>query len=516
MWSLKQFADVVERSVLNVVDGYDSSTELPSGNVDIRQSMFLKYRDEDVRIASFIDWPHKSPSPRELAKHGFFHTPLPDVSDRVACCACGKILFNWTEADNIEEGHRKFSPDCPIILGIPLQLPSSVIKAPPSNLAHFVSNLQNGQPHEDDRFVNLPSSAASADCQKDNSQVMLADVASSGVGVASSLWQFASAEAGQNCENAQDASALVTSLKRKKNGKKSGKCAKANVTGAHATEDSAADVIEVSGVGLTLVQAAVGIEVNGNSDSSLAAALACKNEHFLPVEAIFRLQDGIQAAFISSLRLVSNRVDGLWQRLSSLNAKVQHVQQGQWILDISKHAAEAERSREQSKAASSELLSISFQIEEKRASLESLGSELARRELAQREAIEIEATVSQHRQQLSDLIRKQECLQLSFASLNSQYERMDAEVASRRDELRIQISVLAEEKCSLEVALSLHHERLEAQVLYDFAADMLFSFHRYRCLLLTFFSSFFESTARRTAIVHYSSRSLQKQRGGRF
>jgi hypothetical protein len=41
---------------------------------------------------------------------------------------------------------------------------------------------------------------------------------------------------------------------------------------------------------------------------------------------------------------------------------------------------------------------------------------------------------------------------------------MDAEVALRRDELRLQISALVEEKCSLEVALSLHHERLEAQV----------------------------------------------------
>lgn len=130
---------------------------------------------------------------------------------------------------------------------------------------------------------------------------------------------------------------------------------------------------------------------------------------------------------------------------------------------MSKHAAEAARSREQSRSASLELLSVSAQLEEKRASLEALGVELARRELAQREANEIEAAVAQHRQQLSDLIRKQDCLQLSFASLNAQYESMDAEVATRRDELRLQISALVEEKCSLEVALSLHHERLEAQ-----------------------------------------------------
>ena len=476
MWSLKQLADVVERSVLNVVDGYDASTELPSGNVDIRHSMFLKYRDEDIRVASFVDWPHKNPSPKELAKHGFFHTPLPDVSDRVACCACGKILFNWTEADNIEEGHRKFSPDCPIILGIPLQLPSSVTKAPASNLAFFVSNLQNGQQCEDDRsFQTPPSSAIAAEIQKDVTPVVDGDAPSSGTGAASSLWQFANADAVHNSENAEDASALATSLKRKKSGKKNGRGIKASdVNGAQISEDAVAKVVESADSGLPLVQAVVSSEVEDNSKPASAAALVCESAHFLPMEAISRLQDGIQASFHGSLRLVSSRVDGLWQRLSSLNAKVEVVQRGQWIRDLSNHAADAARTREQSKAASDELLSLTAQLEQRRSSLEALGDELARRERAQREAIEIEAAVAQHRQQLSDLIRKQECLQLSFASLNAQYESMDAEVASRRDELRLQISALVEEKCSLEVALSLHHERLEAQVQLDFILYQFF------------------------------------------
>ncbi len=456
---------MVERSVLNVVDGYDASTELPSGNVDIRQSIFLKYRDEDVRIASYVDWPHKIPSPKELAKHGFFHTPLPDVSDRVACCACGKILFNWTEADNIEEGHRKFSPDCPIILGIPLQLPSSVIKAPAPNLAFFVSNLQNGQQCEDDLLLaNLSPSAVGAGSHKDVTQMTVLDAESSAAGASSSLWQFASVDDGHNCDITKDTSALATSLKRKKSAKKNGIGSKTGgVVGAH-MEDAAAKAVEPADIGLPLDQANLGTEVDSNSNASSAAALIYKLEHILPVEAISRLQDGIQASFTSSLRLVSSRVDSLWQRLSSLNAKVENVQRGQWIRDISKQAADAASTREQSKAASLELISISAQLEEKRASLEALGSELARRELAQREAIEIEAAVVEHRQQLSDLIRKQDCLQLSFASLNAQYESMDVEVATRRDELRLQISALVEEKCSLEVALSLHHERLEAQV----------------------------------------------------
>jgi len=486
MWSLKQLADVVERSVLNVVDGYDASTELPSGNVDIRHSMFLKYRDEDVRVASFVDWPHKNPSPKELAKHGFFHTPLPDVSDRVACCACGKILFNWTEADNIEEGHRKFSPECPIILGIPLQLPSSVSKAPASNLAFFVSNLQNGQQCEDDRsFPTPPSSGMASETKRDATPAMDGDAPSSGTSAASSLWQFANADVVHNSENAEDASTLATSLKRKKSGKKSGRGGKASdVAGAQSSEDAAAKTVEFADLVPPLGQAVQGTEDDHNSASASTAALVFENAHILPIEAIARLQDGVQASFLCSMRLVSGRVDGLWQRLSSLNAKVEIVQRGQWIRDISMHASDAARTREQSKAACDELASLTAQLQQRRASLEALGDELARRERAQREAIEIEASVAQHRQQLSDLIRKQECLQLSFASLNAQYEGMDAEVAQRRDELRLQISALVEEKCSLEVALSLHHERLEAQVPLHFATHLWFPLNLFCCLSL--------------------------------
>ena len=55
MWSLKQLADVVERSVLNVVDGYDASTELPSGNVDIRQSMRFSITVPTAQDTEFIN-----------------------------------------------------------------------------------------------------------------------------------------------------------------------------------------------------------------------------------------------------------------------------------------------------------------------------------------------------------------------------------------------------------------------------------------------------------------------------
>ena len=251
------------------------------------------------------------------------------------------------------------------------------------------------------------------------------------------------------------------------------RCSQLRKRSAQNSEDAAEKIVECADLAPPLGQAVQGTEVDHNSKSASTAALVFENAHILPIEAIARLQDGMQASFLRSMRLVSGRVDGLWQRLSSLNAKVEIVQRGQGIRDVSIHASDAARAREQSKAACDELASLTAQLQQRCASLEALGDELARRERALREAIEIEASVAQHRQQLSDLIRKQEYLQLSFASLNAQYEGMDAEVAQRRDKLRWQISALVEEQCSLEVALSLHHERLEAQVQLRVAVHQL-------------------------------------------
>jgi hypothetical protein len=48
-------------------------------------------------------------------------TPLSGCEDRVACHACGKVLFNWDPDDEILDAHRLFSPDCALVTGKPLE-----------------------------------------------------------------------------------------------------------------------------------------------------------------------------------------------------------------------------------------------------------------------------------------------------------------------------------------------------------------------------------------------------------
>mmetsp|Transcript_17934 Transcript_17934/g.37850 ORF Transcript_17934/g.37850 Transcript_17934/m.37850 type:complete len:204 (-) Transcript_17934:4-615(-) len=81
------------------------------------------YGDESRRLASFDTsggWKLASPSARDLAAAGFFYVPMPGCEDRVACYACGKVLFNWDPTDVIADAHRAFSPKCPLLTGEPL------------------------------------------------------------------------------------------------------------------------------------------------------------------------------------------------------------------------------------------------------------------------------------------------------------------------------------------------------------------------------------------------------------
>jgi chromosome segregation ATPase len=310
-----------------------------------------------------------------------------------------------------------------------------------------------------------PSPAIGAESHKDAACIFEADSSSSTV-EASSAWQFAEPAADHSSSSIHDAAALATSLKRKKGSKTNGKGGRSG----HALQvvDGAAKACASAGSVSLQQQVENSRRADGDLEAASCSAPVFQRQHLIPIEMISQLQDGIQASFISALRLVSSRVDGMWQRLSSINAKVEAVQRGQWILELGKLSADVAHARQQAKDTQQELHCVSAQLEQRRAAVEALGGELARLELAQKEAIEIESSVARHRQELSDLIRKQECLQMSFASLNAQYESMDSEVASRRDELRMQISALVEEKCSLEVALSMHHERLEAQVMSIF------------------------------------------------
>ncbi|EKX36667.1 hypothetical protein GUITHDRAFT_117092 [Guillardia theta CCMP2712] len=75
--------------------------------------------DSDIPVIQL-----ERPTPKDLAEHGFFFAPLPGV----ACFACGKVLFNWDPNDQIADAHKLFSPNCPLVLGKPVEIPSGVKK----------------------------------------------------------------------------------------------------------------------------------------------------------------------------------------------------------------------------------------------------------------------------------------------------------------------------------------------------------------------------------------------------
>ncbi|KAK4448490.1 hypothetical protein QBC34DRAFT_439237 [Podospora aff. communis PSN243] len=64
------------------------------------------------RAPKALHWPHKSLSPVDLAKAGFFFEPFPGSPDNVVCFLCDKALDGWEEDDKPLEEHLRHSPTC--------------------------------------------------------------------------------------------------------------------------------------------------------------------------------------------------------------------------------------------------------------------------------------------------------------------------------------------------------------------------------------------------------------------
>lgn len=67
---------------------------------------------ESHRLGTFSNWTNDAVDPRDLAREGFFST---HQLDYVRCAFCFKFFSQWKENDNIQEEHRKWSPDCPFV-----------------------------------------------------------------------------------------------------------------------------------------------------------------------------------------------------------------------------------------------------------------------------------------------------------------------------------------------------------------------------------------------------------------
>lgn len=80
----------------------------------------MEYSTLEARLASFeppskrskLGWPHKTPTPDELAKAGFYYKPSSESNDNTICFMCGRFLDGWEPDDDPIQEHLKHSSDC--------------------------------------------------------------------------------------------------------------------------------------------------------------------------------------------------------------------------------------------------------------------------------------------------------------------------------------------------------------------------------------------------------------------
>lgn len=70
---------------------------------------FPNFENELIRLNTFKNWPETKPSPKQLAKAGFFYTRK---EDRVICFTCGGGLYEWVQSDNPFEQHILWYENC--------------------------------------------------------------------------------------------------------------------------------------------------------------------------------------------------------------------------------------------------------------------------------------------------------------------------------------------------------------------------------------------------------------------
>ncbi|EXJ87887.1 hypothetical protein A1O1_04814 [Capronia coronata CBS 617.96] len=80
----------------------------------------MEYATLEARLATFekpskrskLGWPHKTPTPEELAKAGFYFKPSSSSNDNTICFLCERALGGWEPDDDPVQEHLKHSNDC--------------------------------------------------------------------------------------------------------------------------------------------------------------------------------------------------------------------------------------------------------------------------------------------------------------------------------------------------------------------------------------------------------------------
>ncbi|KIW24101.1 uncharacterized protein PV07_09835 [Cladophialophora immunda] len=80
----------------------------------------MEYATYESRLATFeppskrskLGWPHKTPTPEELARAGFYYKPSSASNDNTICYLCERQLDGWEPDDDPAGEHLKHSGDC--------------------------------------------------------------------------------------------------------------------------------------------------------------------------------------------------------------------------------------------------------------------------------------------------------------------------------------------------------------------------------------------------------------------
>lgn len=75
-----------------------------------------EYAERSKRLSTFLTWPKTVPvQPTELCDAGFYYTGR---DDSVKCYICECALRQWEPGDTAWGEHRKFSPNCPLVISM--------------------------------------------------------------------------------------------------------------------------------------------------------------------------------------------------------------------------------------------------------------------------------------------------------------------------------------------------------------------------------------------------------------
>ncbi|KAE8391083.1 hypothetical protein BDV23DRAFT_74894 [Aspergillus alliaceus] len=84
-----------------------------------------KRRTSGAKAVKPIAWPHRRPSPAELAHAGFYYNPYETNPDNTTCFRCNRALDGWEEEDNPITEHLKHANDCGWAIMMDIQQHSS-------------------------------------------------------------------------------------------------------------------------------------------------------------------------------------------------------------------------------------------------------------------------------------------------------------------------------------------------------------------------------------------------------